>query len=315
MLRYNMNDTVQQALGFLVSQISYLEPLVYKVQYPDILYRQLIPIDTSAPEWAPSVTFFSSDKFGAATWFNHMADDVPVGDVRRNRFEHGIEMAGIGYRYTLQELGQSQLLNMNLTTDRAEAARRASEEFIDNATLRGDPVKGWTGLFNDGAITIQSIPADGTGSSTTFASKTPAQIIRDVNAVLTGIWSSTQTIEMADTILWPLAVATYLGSTQLTNTTMTLWSWIEQNNQYTQTTGQRLFMRAVRGLDTSGAGATTRAVFYRRDPQILKVHIPMPHRFLPVFQSGPIRFDVPGIFRFGGLEIRRPGSVRYMDGC
>jgi len=74
-------------------------------------------------------------------------------------------------------------------------------------------------------------------------------------------------------------------------------------------------MRAVRGLDTSGAGATTRAVFYRRDPQILKVHIPMPHRFLPVFQSGPIRFDVPGIFRFGGLEIRRPGSVRYMDGC
>jgi hypothetical protein len=314
MLRYNMRDTVQQALGFLTSQVSYIEPLVYKIQYPDILYRQLIPIDTSAPEWAKSITFFSSDKFGAAQWFNHMADDIPVADTRRNVFEHGVEMAGIGYRYTLEELGQASMINMNLTADRAEAARRASEEFIDNATLRGDTVKGWKGLFNDAAITIQTIPADGTGSSTTFASKTPSQIMRDINAALTGIWSSTQTIEMADTILWPLAVSTYLGSTQMPNTTMTLWSWIQQNNQYTQTTGQPIFMRAVRGLDTAGAGGITRAVFYRRDPQILKVHIPMPHRFLPVFQSGPIKFDIPGIFRFGGLEIRRPGSVRYMDG-
>src|SRR6516225_9797565 len=72
MLRYNMNDTVQQALGFLVSQISYLEPLVYKVQYPDILYRQLIPIDTSAPEWAPvspsSAPTSSVRPRGSITW-------------------------------------------------------------------------------------------------------------------------------------------------------------------------------------------------------------------------------------------------------
>lgn len=40
----------------------------------------------------------------------------------------------------------------------------------------------------------------------------------------------------------------------------------------------------------------------------------MPHRFLPVWQTGPMWFDVPGIFRFGGLEIRRPGAARYVDG-
>jgi hypothetical protein len=33
-----------------------------------------------------------------------------------------------------------------------------------------------------------------------------------------------------------------------------------------------------------------------------------------VWQRGPIRFDVPGIFRLGGLEIRRPKAVRYIDG-
>jgi hypothetical protein len=40
----------------------------------------------------------------------------------------------------------------------------------------------------------------------------------------------------------------------------------------------------------------------------------MTHRFLPVWQTGPLVFDVPGIFRFAGVEIRRPKSVRYVDG-
>ena len=55
-------------------------------------------------------------------------------------------------------------------------------------------------------------------------------------------------------------------------------------------------------------------IAYARDPEVLKMHIPMTHKFLPVWQTGPLVFDVPGIFRLAGLEIRRPGAVRYMDG-
>jgi hypothetical protein len=55
-------------------------------------------------------------------------------------------------------------------------------------------------------------------------------------------------------------------------------------------------------------------VAYRRDPAVLKMHIPMPHRFMPIWQTAPLVFDVPGIFRLAGLEIRRPKSVRYTDG-
>jgi len=40
----------------------------------------------------------------------------------------------------------------------------------------------------------------------------------------------------------------------------------------------------------------------------------MPHRFLPVFQGGPLHWVVPGVFRLGGLDIRRPKEVRYIDG-
>jgi hypothetical protein len=38
------------------------------------------------------------------------------------------------------------------------------------------------------------------------------------------------------------------------------------------------------------------------------------HRFLPIWQTGPMVYDIPGIFRLGGVEIRRPAAVRYLDG-
>ena len=74
-------------------------------------------------------------------------------------------------------------------------------------------------------------------------------------------------------------------------------------------------IRGVFGhLDTAGASSSKRMVAYRRSPEVVKMHIPMPFRFLPAWQTGPLRFDVPGIFRVGGVDIRRPKAVRYLDG-
>jgi hypothetical protein len=84
----------QQALGFLVEQTSHIETEVYKIEYPDIQYPNLVPVDTSANEWTKSVTFFSMDKVGAADWFHHAATDMRLADVVRSKFEQGIEMAG-----------------------------------------------------------------------------------------------------------------------------------------------------------------------------------------------------------------------------
>jgi len=40
----------------------------------------------------------------------------------------------------------------------------------------------------------------------------------------------------------------------------------------------------------------------------------MPHRFLPAWQSGPLRWDIPGVMRLGGLDVRLPKEVVYLDG-
>lgn len=316
-MRPNFMVDAQQALGFLLSQTAYIEPQVYRIQYPDIQYPFLVPVDTSANEWAKSVTYFSLDLVGRADWFNHMAKDVPIADVNRTKFEVGIEMAAIGYRYTLEELGQAMMIpGTNLSAERAEAARRAYEEFVDLVAMEGDTAKGWTGLINDASVTVVVATGDGAGSggdSPQWEDKTAEQILRDVNDALTGVWTASNTVELADTILLPPSMLTLLATKQIPNTTMTVLEWIIRYNVYTMTTGQPLTVRAVRGLETAGTGGVGRMVVYRRDPGIVKMHIPMPHRFLPVWQTGPIVFDVPGIFRLGPVEVRRPGAMRYVD--
>jgi hypothetical protein len=305
----------QSVLSFMQQQATFIEPEVYEQQYPDIQYPDLVPVDTSGNEWAKSKTFYSSDKVGQAQWFHHMANDMPFADIVRTKFEQGLEMAGIGYYYTLEELGVAmQIPNMNLTAERGDAARRAYEEFMERITFVGDVNKGWTGLINDDTVTAGNAPATGSGSSALWINKTGDQMAIDINAVLTGIYTGSNTVEMADTLLLPIDQFTRIANTRIGDTPMNTLGWIQQFNTYTAITNQQLTIRAVRGLETAGAGGTARMVAYKNDPQILKLHLPMPHKFLGVMQVTPLRYDVPGIFRTGGLEIRRPGSIRYLDG-
>ncbi|TPK59041.1 MULTISPECIES: major capsid family protein [unclassified Mesorhizobium] len=311
-----MQDAQQVAMSFLIRQATLIEPTVYAIRYQDIQYPSLVPVDTSAPEWIQSVTYFSMDSVGQAQWFNGNAHDVPKVELTREKFETTVSMAAIGYGYNLEELGTAQLLGMNLSNDKASAARRIAEEKIDSVAFVGDAGKGFLGLVNSTTPTATTAPADGTGSATTFASKTPDQILRDINGQLTGIFTGTLGAEIADTILLPYSVLLDISTRRIDAVNQTtILEWVMKNNIYTLVTGQPLTIRGMFGyLDASGAGSTKRMVAYRRSPEVLKFHMPMPFRFLPAWQTGPIKFDVPGIFRLGGVDIRRPKSIRYLDG-
>lgn len=306
----------QQALSFLVAQTTYIEPEVVRIRYPELNYAQFVPVDSAGGnEWAKSVTFFSLDQVGRADWFSHLAKDVPIADINRAKHEVGIEMAAIGYRYTLEELGQAMMIpGTNLTTERAAAARRAYEQMVHNVAMYGDTGKGWAGLINHSLPPIINLTTTFAASVAAGTDTGIAAILQAVNALLTNIWQSSLTVEMADTLLLPLSVTTLFSMTQLPHTTMNLMEWIKRNNLYTTETGQELMIRGVRGLDTAGVNGVGRAIAYRRDADVLKLHIPMRHRFLDVWRTGPMIFDIPGIFRLGGLEIRRPGAFRYLDG-
>lgn len=306
----NYQFDAQAALGFVISQTSHIETTVNETVYPDIQYPSLIPVDTSAHPFAQTVTYYSSDKFGAANWINGNAQDIPLAGTELTKHQTAVYMAGIGYGWGYEEINQAMMLGRNLQADDAMAARRAYEEMVDRVALSGDTEKGFQGLLSNSAVTAASAPTGAWAGGST----TEDQILADVNDALQDILDDTQQTAMANTLLLSPGRMNLLASTRLGDTTMTILEFLRQNNIYTAMTGAPLTIRAVRGLETAGSGSTQRMIAYRRDPQVLKMHIPMPHRFLPVFQKDPLNWVVPGVFRIGGLDIRRPKEVRYSDG-
>jgi len=191
-----------------------------------------------------------------------------------------------------------------------------------NITIAGDSTKGLLGLGNQTGVTSGAVAANGTGTPNTNwfdaggnLTKTPAQIIADINGGLTGVFTGSNTVEMADTILLPYSTIALLASTPMSSTNSeTIMSFIMRTNILTVMTGQQLTIRGVLGLDTLGTGGTKLMVIYANRQDVVKLHLPMPHRFFPVYQDGPFNFEVPGAFRTGGVETLRPGAFRYLYG-
>lgn len=313
MTTQQFGDAMQASLGFAVKQTSHIEAGVYRIKYPELDYASLVPVDTSAGEFVKSVTYYSMDGAGAAKWLNGNGKDVPVVGAQMEQHETAVHTAGIGYSYGYEEVNQARLLGIALDGEKARIARRAYEEMVYGVAFSGDAGKNFKGLYDYTGVPSTTAAADGTGSATTWATKTPDLIVRDINAILTGIVTATKETELADTLILPTERLQYIASQRMTDTGDSILTYIQKANIYTAQTGQPLTIRGKRGLLTAGSGPSARMIAYRRAPDVLKLHIPMPHRFFPVQVEG-FQFTVPGMFRLGGLDIRLPKAVSYVDG-
>jgi hypothetical protein len=304
----------QAALGFLLSQVTSIESEVYAIRYADIQYPRLVPVDTSAYPWAKTVTYFTYDHVGQADWMNGDASDMPFAELSRTKYETTVESAKIGYRYSLEEVNQAMMIpGMNLNADKAAAAKRAADELVERVVISGDSRKGFLGLVNQTVVPQLAVP-NGASGSPLWTQKTPAEILADVNNALVGAWSASNQVELHDTVLLPVAQFGTVASTPRSATSdTTIITYLQQNNVYTSTTGQPLTIRTVRQLAGAGAGGTNRMITYRRDPQVLKFHMPMPHQFFPP-QERMLEFIIPGMMRLGGLDVRLPRGMSYNDG-
>lgn len=308
-----MND--QATLSFLRSQATFVETAVYQHRYPDVQYPGLIPIDTSAPEFTKSVTHRRADTYGKAKFINGNSDDVPLAGSVRAEQTTPVYTAGIGYGWGWEEIGYAMQLGINLPSEDAFAARRAYEEHVDEIALLGDSSKNLHGLFNHPAVTPGSAPNGDWGTIAVAGTATSQEIISDINSALLNVFNNTNTVELPNRLLLPwskyLLISQMVMSTQDSRTVL---DFIRQNNVLTAKNGETLDIRGVRELDTAGESGTARMIAYRYSPEVLKLHMPMPFRFLQTHQAGPLRYEVPGVYRIGGLDIRLPRAVVYMDG-
>jgi len=306
----------QQQIAFLTPQLYRINTAIEMRRYPSYDYARLVPVNTDGDMWDIGSVFYQGDVAGKVEFLAGKGFDMPYADIATTQFVQQNYLAGIGYEWSLQELQRAAKLGRNLGTEKADAARKVAESFIYSFFVRGSTEKGVTGLINNAAVPQATVPADGTSSATTWASKTPAQILRDVNLALTAPINATKETSIPNRLLLPSSRLQYLAATPIGTGDggMTILTFLRENNQYTAQTGQPLEIIGSRELETAGASSSARMVAYEASRDVVQGHLPGPHEFLPAFQKSSMTWEVGGVLNVGGVEWRLPKGGVYYDG-
>lgn len=292
-------------LAYMRSQAAIINREAVELDY-NPLYQALIPVSTEGHPFAPAVVFGSATKLGQARFISGNADDVPFANLDLKEKVQPVHTAAVGYSYGFEELGVAQAMGINLTADKAVAARRAYEEFVDVLAFNGNAEKSIAGFKNLGATDRQRA-FNNTAANWTDADKFMKMVFEKL--LLTG----TNGNPTADTLLVsPTQFA--LLATSFVSSGASYLQLLKDTNPVTASTGKALTVRAVKGLETSGTGGAERVIMYRKDPSVLALHIPMPHRFLePALAESGMRVNVAGVFRIAGIQVKRADDVLYLD--
>lgn len=304
----------QVGYAFLTPQLHRIETEVYMTRYPSFDISRFFTVDTTGDMWDVGTIVYSQDSVGNAAFLAGGAFDMPYASSKMSQGVHNFHLAGIGYEWNTQEMQRAAKLGHSLSADKARAAVMSADRFIYGLAMTGKnpegvSEKGWTGFTNNADIPSAQVAADGTGSSRLWTAKTPDQILRDINAVLTAVETGSGETYVADTLVLPTTAYNYIATTRVGDTNATILQFLQANN----VAGESLTILKSRALETAGTGSTTRMIAYANDPTVMKFHLPGPHQFLPAFQKSSMVYEVGGIMNVGGLEVRVPKGAAYRD--
>ena len=295
--------------AFFMRELEYVKSVTYDVKYKPLKALLLFPTSTEANTGASQIIWRQFALVGNAKIVGDDSNDLPLADTYGIENPYKVKPVGVKYRYTIQEIRQSMFTGKRLDQRSAAAARRAIDQTINSIALIGDSDNGINGLINFPGIGSYSVPADGTGSSQLWSSKTGDQINRDVTGIINAVFNATNGVEYPDTLLMPVQQYAYIATTRMTQfTDRTILEFLLMSSPFIKTVDW-----LPNELAGAGVGATNRMMIMARDDMHLSLEIPQPFEQFDPQQTGFV-FEVPCHARTAGLLIYYPQSVAYGDG-
>jgi hypothetical protein len=291
-----------------VTELEHVKAKVFEVDYPELKNRMLIPVSKEAPNWAETISYEQYDKVGIAKIISNYADDAPRVDINGQKFTAYVRSIGDSYGYNLQEIRASRATGKPLDVKRANTAREAHRRLEDAIAWDGDANHSLGGLLTNPNTSEYTVPADGTGSTKTWSTKTADLIIRDMMEL--GNYPFTQTfgIETTDTILLPPGKYSKAALTKVgVDANLTVLKWFLTNHPTVKNADW------VNSLTGAGAAGVDRFLAYRRDPNKLEQEIPQDFEQLPP-QERNFEYIINCHARYAGVVIYKPLSIAWGDG-
>jgi len=291
---------------FFARQLEHIKAQTYDVRYPELKARMFIPVSGEAGAGATTITYRQFNRTGRAKIVGNNAKDIPRVDVDGTEFPRPVRTAAAAYAWTVMDVQAAAQAGISLNPQRAQAARRAVEEVLDEVAAIGAPDYGIAeGFINNSAVPTQDVPA-GASTDTEWSTKTPDEIIADVSAPIQRIRTVSLDTEMPDTIVLPPAQHALIGTTRLTDSDATILDFLLK--AFPMITAIESWYR----LAGAGAGSTDRMIVYKRAADKLQQEIPMEFDQRPVQEQG-LEFVINTMAKTAGTALYYPLSADFSD--
>ena len=293
--------------AFFKRQLEHVKTKTYDVKYKNLKATMLIPVSMEANPGDDYIVWYSFSKAGKAKIISDYAHDFPRVDIYAEENQSKIKSIGDSYGYSLKEIRRAAKAGNKLNTRRANTARRAIEEKIDEIAWNGDSDFNLQGLLDYPGITEYTVPNDGTGSTKTWSTKTSVQINRDLTGLMNAVSVPTYGREEINQILLPREQYNLIKNTQMnTYNDKTILQFFLSNNP-------GVSVDILDELNGAGASSTDRMMAYVRDPEHLTLEIPQPFEQLEYDKKG-MEYEIPCHAECGGVIVYYPQSVVFGDG-
>lgn len=323
--------TVDSTGAFLVGELERLdltmhEPLAAVTWGRDIDLREDVTIADEVSSFTLSA-FGSAGGMGSNTntsgkgWIGKNTDQVTGVSADIAKVAHTLHPWAVELKYTILELESAAKLGRPIDQQKYEGLQLKHQMDIDAMVYIGDTETGATGLVNNSLVTnINNLP-NGVSGSPHWNTKTPDEILADVNAMLTSVWAASAYAVMPSKILLPPTQYGYISTQKVSNAgNISILKYILENNLLTTSgAGKKLDIQPLKWLVGMGVGGTPlvagtvdRAVVYSQEKRF--VRYPM-----TLLQRTPIQYDsiyhkTTYFCRLGETEIVYNETVGYFDG-
>lgn len=305
--------------AFLVSELEKRDTLV-RTPLTSFTYTRDIPIRVGGG-WAEfvsamgvgyGVTGGSGDGVVTAA----SADGIPLIQADFSKDLWKTHMIAVGTRVFWIDQMRGNMTGRNIDTLLRDGVRMTYDKHMDENTYMGFSRYGTTGIMNNADVTVTSA-ANGAGGTATWATKTPDEILKDVNDAILAAWAASayDLDAIPNHIILPYAQYNYIATTRVSALAeKTILTFLLENN-VAKTNGSDLFIGATSWAQGAGVGGADRMVVYCNKERYIAMDELVPlTRAMTTPNAERFSYDTTYAGNVSEVQFFYPQTAIYVDG-
>lgn len=305
--------TIDSSGAFLVGE---LERLDQRLNMPlaDVTWSRDVDLRSDV-SIADEISSFTNSSFAAAggpspngkSWVGKNTDAIAGIALDIGKTAQPLTLWAMQLGWTLPELESAMKVGRPVDVQKYNGLQLKYNMDVDEQVYIGDAQLGVEGLVNSSKVSATNVPG------AVWDSKTPQQILDDVNLILNNAWVASGFAVVPDKLLLPPVQFSRLVSRVVSDAgNISLLEFLKANSLSNAQNGRPLDIQPLKWLTGRGAAGSNRMVAYTQDEN--RVRFPLvPLQRTPV-EYRDLRQLTTYFGRLGVVEFVYPETLAYADG-